>query len=605
MPLGFGHRRSRSGDSYIQASDNISLKLSQPVRSSKATFEIRGRSYSTVLASESSLSGVVFDEYQICRPESRESSRIPFTEQKDTNMFALCSTSAIVYSLSENGVENTQRSSTPPRSGQEIDEKDCRILGYRLGPQGDCARKPKASFNEISKTGSMSDEAESETRDNRRSKEAMQKPGSPCKSDLNSEHEESDNTRINKTAGEVSTSALRKFDEIFDGCDAEKRFNSDPKRCLLNTKKGQRCCGLIHWEHENMIREVLASLANLYFKDDEQECIHQLERLADLAVCKRNHRGKARRLIDNLLHDHGASIVESVMDRTDRFQAGASGWGKSTAETTDKSSRISFKKQDIIPDHIKNEIQDYAKGRHDDGKMKYDFRTTRSTTLKKRISYLPNFLPYKPREATKSSTTEWLKKQISKPLLPSEVASGWLYVYWNRASFGFVKIGFTTKGVDQRLKRWISQCKHEADLHTCSDRRIPHVRRLEQIVHAYFKDFRYCEMNCPGCHRSHKEWFQLPSDLIRNKVIDGWIQWMLTEPYEEIQGVWQLKLHHAENSDEMGSMLQVREAQEVNKQLKTAVVAKQKKNRTRAPSRRENGKLRAKSKVRQINRALN
>ena len=515
---------------------------------------------------------MVFDEYQIYRPESCESSRIPITEQKDTNMFALCSTSPIVHSLSENDIEDTS--------------------------------KPKASFNEISKIGSISDKAKSETKDNRRSREAMQKSGSPCKSDLSSGYRESDNTRFKKSADEVSTSALQKFNEIFDGCDAEKRFNSEPKICLLNTKKGQRCRGRIHWEHEDMTREVLTSLANLYFKDDEQECIHQLERLADLAVCKRNHRGKARRLIDSILHDHGASLIESV-DGTDRFQAGASGWGSSTAKKTDKSSRTSFKKQDVIPDDIRKEIQDCVKGRHDDGRMKYNFRATRSTTLKKRISYLPRFLPYKPREATKSSTTEWLKKQISKPLLPSELASGWLYVYWNRASFGFVKIGFTTKGVEQRLKRWISQCEHEAELHACSDRRIPHVRRLEQIVHAEFKDFRYCQMNCPGCHGSHKEWFQLPSDLIRKKVIEKWIQWMLTEPYEEIQGVWQLKPHHAENLDELGNLLHVRETQEVNKQRKAAAIAKQNKNGTRAPSRGENGRFRAKSKIRQINRALN
>lgn len=601
---GFGNSRSRSCDSYIQAPNNISLKSSQPVRSSKGNFEIRGRSHSTVSTLKSSLSSVVFDEYQICSTESRESSRIPFTEQNNTSTFALCSTSRIVHSLTENIFKDTQRSSPSPRSGQDIDGKDRRISGYRLDPQGDCVPELNAIFCEISKTGSISDKAESETKDSKRSRDAMQKPGSPCKSDLIADHEESYDACIKKSADEVSNSALQKFNEIFDGCDAEKRFKLDPKRCLLKTRKGQRCGGLILWKHKDMIQEVLASLANLYFKDDEQECIHQLERLADLAVCKRNHRGKARKLINSILRDHGASIVESVMDGTDSLQAGASLGGSSTAETTAKSSKPSFKKEDVIPDDIRKEIQDCAKGRHDDGRINYDFRATRSMTLKKRISYLPKFLPYKPREATKSSATEWLKKQISKPLLPSELASGWLYVYWNRASFGYKKIGFTTKGVDQRLRRWISQCKHEADLQACPERRVPHVRRLEQIVHAEFKDFRFCERNCPGCHRSHKEWFKPPSGVSLAKVIEEWIQWMLTEPYEKVQGVWQLKTHHAERLDELVNLSQVREIQEVKKQLETAVVAKQKRYRTRALSRSEIGRLKAKSKVRQINRAL-
>ncbi len=547
---------------------------------------------------------MVFDEYQICMPESRKSSRIPVMEQNDTNTLVFSSTSSIVHSPSENGIQDTLRSSASPRSSQDIDGKDCHISGYRLSPQGDCARKPNANPNGIPKTGSISDEAQSENKDNKKSREAMHSFGSPCKSDLNSEHEESDTTRIDKLADEVSYTGLQKFNEIFDRCDSEKRFNSDPKRCLLNTKKGQRCGGLIQWKHEDMIREVLASLANLYFKNDEQKCIRQLGRLAELAICKRNHRGEARRLIDSLLHDHGASIVERVMNGTDRSQAGASDCGSSAVETTDKSSRTSFKKQDVIPDDIKKEIQDYAKGRKEDERMKHVARTTRSSTLKKRLIYLPKFLPYKPREATKSSTTEWLKKQISKPLLPTELASGWLYVYWNCASFGFVKIGYTTKDVHQRVKRWGAQCKHDAALQTCSDK-VPHVRRLEQIVHAEFKDFRYCEKNCPGCYGKHTEWFQPPRDLLRNKAIKKWMEWMLTEPYEEIQGVWRLKPHHAENLNELGNMLQVRETQELNKQLNIAVVAKHEGMRTRASSRGENGKLRVNSKVRQINRALN
>ena len=542
---------------------------------------------------KSSLLDKIFDKHQICQTESRESSQIPSTEQAHTNTYSLCTTSPIAHSLSKNGVVDAEGSSASPRSSQDIDGKDCHIPGYRLSSHGDYAGKPKASVNGTLKIVSGSDEAEPETKDDERSREAVQKPGSPYTSDLDPEHKNSDSAHINNPTDQVLTTGLQKFEEIFDGCFAEERFNSDPNKCLLNTKKGQRCGGKIPGNHKEMIREVLASLANLYIKGDEQECIHQLGSLVDLAVCKRNHREAARRLIDSLLQDHGASIIESVMGRAACCHAGASGSGTSTT---------SFKKQNVIPDDMKKEIRDVPNGRDDGGGARYDFRTPRATTLKKGISYLPNFLPYKQRGATKSSTTECLKKQISKPLLPSDIASGWLYVYWNRANFGFVKIGYTNTGVDQRLKKWTSQCKHDAVLLDCSDRRIPHVRRLEHIVHAEVKDFRYYERNCPGCHRNHDEWFQLPSNLSREEIISKWTKWMLTEPYEEIQGVWQLKPHYAEKLDDLGKMLQVREPQEVNK---TAVAAKQKESRIWASSRRKDGRLKAKSKPRQINRVLN
>lgn len=536
---------------------------------------------------------MVRDEYQMYKSESRELFQVLFTKQKNTNTFAFCLVSLIFHGQSQNNVENPQRSLVSSKRSQDFNEKGYHISGQILGLQGDYACIFKADFNDISKIGFIYDQAGPEIKGNRRSREAMHKARSFRKSDLNSDHKISDNIRIKTSADEVSTSALRKFGEIFDLCDVEERFNSDPKKCLLKTEKGQRCGRLIPGRHEDMIREVLATLVNLCFEDDEQECILQLKRLVDLAVCKRNHWEKARAIVNNVVHNHGASIAKSIMDKTGLPKTEALAWGSSIAETGYNPSRTSSEKQDLIPDDTRKEIKDSPSGM-----TRYDFRP-RPTTLKQRISYLPNFLPYKTSAAAKSSATEWLKKQISKPLLPSELASGCLYVYWNRANFGFLKIGYTTQSVNQRIKKWISQCKHEAELHHHPDTKVPHVRRLEQIVHAEFKDFRYYERDCPGCHRSHKEWFQLPSNQIHKTVIEKWIQWMLTEPYEEIQGVWQLKSQHAENLDELSNVLRMQETQEVNQAPK---IANQKIPKTRAFHRGKNGRLRPKSKLRPISR---
>ena len=228
---------AQSSDSFIQAPNNISLKFSRVLRSSEATFDIRGRSHSTVSASKPKSSGMIRDEYQVCRSESRKLFQVPSTEQKSINTFTFCLISPNFHSLSQNNVENPQRSLTSPKDGHDVNGKGYHISRHTLEPQGDYAYIFKADFNEISKIGFIYDEAGPEIKSNRRSREAMHKARSSCKSDLNSDHKKSDDTRIKKSADEVSTLALRKFGELFDRCDAEEGFNSNKKKMYLEHQK--------------------------------------------------------------------------------------------------------------------------------------------------------------------------------------------------------------------------------------------------------------------------------------------------------------------------------------------------------------------------------
>ena len=61
---------------------------------------------------------------------------------------------------------------------------------------------------------------------------------------------------------------------------------------------------------------------------------------------------------------------------------------------------------------------------------------------------------------------------------------------------------------------------------------MPHVYRVEQLIHAELYDYRKKEPQCMGCWKSHKEWFEIPHKHAV-KVVTKWASWMLsTNPYE-------------------------------------------------------------------------
>ena len=119
-------------------------------------------------------------------------------------------------------------------------------------------------------------------------------------------------------------------------------------------------------------------------------------------------------------------------------------------------------------------------------------------------------------------------------------------MYWVPGNFGYVKIGKTSgESTKARLEQWTKQCGHPTEEHTNGEEEVavqlPHVFRVEALVHAELRDFGIKEVSCKKCEQKYKEWFRV-SPGHAQKVITKWSNWMESrKPYTEIDGVWRLR----------------------------------------------------------------
>ncbi len=154
------------------------------------------------------------------------------------------------------------------------------------------------------------------------------------------------------------------------------------------------------------------------------------------------------------------------------------------------------------------------------------------------LKYLPQFLPYRPSESRRLNPIEFAIKIAREPFDASP--DGYLYVYWNEATFGVRKIGYTTQEVRKRLEQWETGCKHVAVEQYRSPCKVRHAARVEQLVHADLLDCRVFEPACHACLASHIEWFRgvdLPFIIRR---IEAWSQWINEGPYQYNGRQWHL-----------------------------------------------------------------
>lgn len=284
-------------------------------------------------------------------------------------------------------------------------------------------------------------------------------------------------------------SALDKFNEIMPSCDATRRFQDNPKWCLANKKCGLRCHAKISVKKHGKIRQLLADLGELNIFVKFQECLDRLVEFTKLAVCARHREDLIRK-------ERAAAIPPTTL-----------------------SINVTYWLREP-PSHA--------------------------------LHYLPKYQPYHSPERYPRSKTEWVVEKAKMPLSIGrsrdfrgldEGMDGYLYVYWNRASFGLVKIGCTGTGVgvDQRLQVWETQCRHVVEEHYRSPFKIKHALRVEKLIHTEFRDHRVSESKCRGCGDTHIEWFRGLDLGFLIKRMEAWTEWIMKEPYEEKSGVWVLK----------------------------------------------------------------
>ncbi|KAI9374269.1 meiotically up-regulated gene 113-domain-containing protein [Aspergillus egyptiacus] len=115
-----------------------------------------------------------------------------------------------------------------------------------------------------------------------------------------------------------------------------------------------------------------------------------------------------------------------------------------------------------------------------------------------------------------------------------------------------LKIG-RTSNVHRRLNEWSRQCNNQLTLlryypYTPSGRqgqgtataglepgrKVPHVHRVERLIHVELADMRIRDLGpCSECGKEHKEWFEVPAERMALKRVDEcirrWVRWAHTQ----------------------------------------------------------------------------
>lgn len=124
---------------------------------------------------------------------------------------------------------------------------------------------------------------------------------------------------------------------------------------------------------------------------------------------------------------------------------------------------------------------------------------------------------------------------LAKDLLQAEQPEGHIYIFKVlKDDFeGFVKVGYTHRGLEERMKEHRKCYGRIEDVYPDKKNRyfVPHVKRVERLIHAELAPYKFTLQSCPkkGKHGTHGEWFRIESDDAR-KVVEKWVKWMDSDP---------------------------------------------------------------------------
>lgn len=138
---------------------------------------------------------------------------------------------------------------------------------------------------------------------------------------------------------------------------------------------------------------------------------------------------------------------------------------------------------------------------------------------------------------THESLHENVKSKMMSELDNKDLGDGYIYLYEVDGNPGFVKIGFTTVSVEDRLRKWKFECNRDPKTlypnASGGGTTVPNARRVEALCHAEL-EHRRVSIFCPNCLKPHTEWFETTSAKAI-EVIEKWSYWMKTLPYQSVQ----------------------------------------------------------------------
>lgn len=168
------------------------------------------------------------------------------------------------------------------------------------------------------------------------------------------------------------------------------------------------------------------------------------------------------------------------------------------------------------------------------------------------------------------ATTRTIWQRIAacarKPLFARDSKPGYIYVYTVPGNTDFVKIGFTTKRVRNRMQEWSRGCNRDPILlyppKDIPEELIPHAQRVEALIHAELRPHRVAFF-CESCRVEHNEWFRIPAEHAIT-VVRKWSDWMKATPYLpgvgmyapflSLRAVWRRKFADPEGYLKMASL---------------------------------------------------
>lgn len=118
-------------------------------------------------------------------------------------------------------------------------------------------------------------------------------------------------------------------------------------------------------------------------------------------------------------------------------------------------------------------------------------------------------LPRRNRRGTKT-LNDYVHERICRSLSFRHRKRGYIYAFQAKSNPGYIKIGYTTGPVLERLRSLIFDCNREMKVlfptPPESVETVPNAWRVEELCHAELVDYQV-QVDCTGCLSEHREWF--------------------------------------------------------------------------------------------------
>ena len=286
--------------------------------------------------------------------------------------------------------------------------------------------------------------------------------------------------------------ALEVYDVVVDDS-TRKLFETNPRRCFARTLKGERCK---RWQINGSKESIRLAIEMLETGDhisDLEGCKKQVKALVNLSLCEAETWPGHISNLNKILFRFEKEVADSLSSGDQTFTSG---------NLTTNSSASSYSRTTL----------------------------TNTQAIDTPSNAFTGFERWQPLRIERADVSSCLRELVGIPLdLEKEGKSGYIYAYRTQGIFGFIKIGHTTRDINTRMAEWQAQCWHDPETVLGSNYRVPHVARVEKLIHTELKDFRHKQTKCI-CGVIHIEWFEV-SHLDVAVVVEKWSSWMETNPY--------------------------------------------------------------------------